>query len=744
MAASNSQNGTTRSSDRIRVLASREVQSRFLNSSTGDRPRTRAEKAALAAAGPRNGTLLDHFSITKPAPGARCAAKLSSGGGASDDTADHTPDTPDDDTAMSAAGSPGTEKGGRTKRKPSAAVRKSFAKKRRPDASSRSQRRSSTTAARDGGHKTTSDWLTPALQICWPEIFRLAATDADGVKQGWLLQAATVCAGLSEFAIDALYDSPEITSDKKMRRFTAALQSTDTRFYYRGKVRSLHLGPEFIPKLPALGALIRCLPRLQHFSIDYELDLPPYRDLETTGPKMDPVFWTVFNDRRHSRPGMVESPSPLLSWKWSGTLLGDFLVDSKDIMILHTIGPLRDLKKLHLLNFPHLSYDPETSSRWSDPSYVNPSWGLTTSQLPDIEVPTPDLQGSLIPEDEQDNYTVVDSLVFGQCAGVINTLQHLDHLVLEASAVVGRPLLMALPERLKHLEIKHCWNLCTHSLGDYLAASGRNLQTLILNHNSALELEFMTRLRWSCPRLEKLVINMSFYKDPDSKTAGPLFDEALGEDQVPTWPSSLRHVELVHVRPWKPEVAAVLFQSLMDSAHELPDLRYLVIKCMLDLDWRKRAELRGEWAGRLREVFLRPEDEPPAAISLKPIRAEESAGGDADAEREAEPEPPTRRSGRISAKHTAPARSSRRKRTSYAELSSDAEDDDSDESDGGGDDQDKKEPRAGLPGGQFVQGLCERVELTIENHKLAEVLFDMDDFVDAFSGEEESDSDFSS
>lgn len=742
MASANSQNGATRSSARIRVLTSREVQSRFLNSSTGDRPRTRAEKAALAAAGPRNGTLLDHFSITKPTSGARCVTKLNAGGGVNDDVS-HTLDTADNDTAMSAAGSPGIATSGRAKRKSDARNRGTLTKKRRPNANSRAQRQSSTAAACDAGHKATSDWLTPALQICWPEIFRAAATDVDGVKQGWLLQAATVCGGLAEFAIDALYDNPEITSDKKMRKFTAALQRTDTRFYYRGKVRSLHLGPEFIPKLPALGALIRCLPRLQHFSIDYELDLPPYRDLETAGPKTDPVFWTVFDDRKHSRPGMVESPSPLLSWKWSGTLLGDFLLDSKDIMILHTIGPMRDLKKLHLVNLPHLSYEPEKSLRWSDPSYVNPSWGVTASQLPDIEVPLPDLQGPLVPEDERDNYTVVDSLVFGQCGGIINTLQHLEHLVLEASAVVERPLLMALPERLKHLEIKHCWNLYTNSLEDYLAASGRNLQTLILNHNSALELDFLTRLSWSCPNLEKLVINMSFYKDPDSKTAGPLFDEALGEGQVPSWPSSLRHIELVHVRPWKAEVAVMLFQSLIDSARDLPNLRYLVIKCMLDLDWRKRAELRGEWAGRLREVFLRPAGEPPAAISLGPTRAAEVAAGDADTRREAPVGPPTRRSGRISAKHTSPPRSSRPKRTSYAELSSDPEDD-ADESSDGGDDPDKKEPRAGIPGDQFVQGLCECVELTIENHKLAEVQFDMDDFVDAFSDSEGSDSDFSS
>lgn len=742
MTSSSPQNGATRSSARIRVLTSREVQSRFLNSSTGDRPRTRAEKAALAAAGPRNGTLLDHFSITKPASGARCVTKLSSGGGASDDTADHTPDTADNDTAMSAASSPGIETGNRAKRKSSRTNRDKSAKRRRPNANSRARRRSPTTAARDAGPKTTSDWLTPALQICWPEVFRLAATDADGVKQGWLLQAATICTGLAEFAIDALYDSPEITSDKKMRKFTAALQSTDTQFYYRGKVRSLHLGPEFVPKLPALEALIRCLPRLQHFSIEHELDLPPYRDLELTGPKIDPVFWTVFDDRKHSRPGMVEAPSPLLSWKWSGTLLGDFLLDSKDIMILHTIGPLRDLRKLHLVNLPHLSYDPEKSLRWSDPSYVNPSWGVTASQLPDIEVPMPDLQGPLIPEDERDNYTVVDSLVYGQCAGIINTLQHLEHLVLEASAVVERPLLMVLPERLRHLEIKHCWNLCTNSLEAYLAASGKNLQTLILNHNSALELEFLTQLRWCCPNLEKLVINMSFYKDPDTKSAEPLFDEALKEGQVPSWPSSLRHIELVHVRPWKPEVATILFQSLMDSARGLPDLRYLVIKCMLDLDWRKRAELRGEWAGRLREVFHRPAAEPPAEISLRPTRARDATTGDNNTKRKAPPEPPARRSGRISAKHALPARSRRSKRTSYAELSSDPESD-ADESDNDADDSDQSEPRGGTPGDQFIQGLCERVELTIENHKLAEVQFDMDDFVDAFSGSEGSDSDFS-
>lgn len=316
MAPSGSQNGASRSSARIRVLTNRTVSARFLNPLTGDRPRTRAEKAAFAdAAGLRNGNLLDHFVISKPGSSAGTLAKADRGKG-DDDIRHHTRSSVKDDNSISMSGHrfpSGRETRGGGKRKvPEASKRQATAKKRRSNATSRDQTQDT---RGDGDHEATPDWLTPALQICWPEIFRHASRDSDGVNQGWLLQAATVCKSLAGPVMDVLYESPRIISDKKMQKLIATLELSDTMFYYRAKIRWLHLGPEFLPKIPALGALIQCLPRLQHFSMTHELDQPPYRDLMTMGPKIDPKFWAILDERRHSHTGMVDTPNRMLSWK---------------------------------------------------------------------------------------------------------------------------------------------------------------------------------------------------------------------------------------------------------------------------------------------------------------------------------------------------------------------------------------------------------------------------------------------
>lgn len=738
MAPSGSQNGASRSSARIRVLTNQTVTARFLNPLTGDRPRTRAEKAAFAdAAGLRNGNLLDHFTISKPGSSAGTPAKANRGksaGDMNDDIRYYTRsvvnDDDDDSTSMAGRGlnSGHGARGGGKRKVSEASKRRTTAKKRRPNVTP--QDREQDTPG-DGDHEATPDWLIPALQLCWPEIFRHAACDSDGVNQGWLLQTATVCKSLAGPVIGVLYESPRIISDKKMQRLIATLELSDPMFYYRGKIRSLHLGPEFLPKIPALRALIRCLPRLKHFSMTHELDQPPYRDLVTMGPKIDPNFWAILDERKHSRPGMVDAPNRLLSWKWSGRLLPDFLSHSQEIIRLHTDGALRDVKRLHLVNFPSLSYIGENS----------PAYAEVESQI----LPTVD------PEllDEDDTQSVCAHIVMRRCAEIINSLSCLDHLILEACRFVEGWLWPFIPP-LKHLEVTHCWRLYTHHIGEFITMNGRNLVTLILNHNSCLSLDFLVDLRRHCPNLEKLVVNMSYYKDWLTNSAEPEFDEALGEGQVPTWPSSLRHIELLHVRPWKPEVAEMVFQSLIDSASELPNLRYLVIKAMLNIDWRKRADMRADWLRRLQDVFLRRPSKPPApSLPLRPA-PQPAPGSDDEAtssKHKASIGPPTRRSGRIHTQHTdSVRRSSRSTRSGYAEPPSDPEDD----GDGEASDKDA-DTDVGMSDGSntasdgrpFVQGLCERVELTMENHKLAEVQFDMDDFVDA-SADEESDSDYSS
>ncbi|SPO05634.1 uncharacterized protein DNG_08321 [Cephalotrichum gorgonifer] len=761
MASSSNPNGATRSSTRIRVLASREVKPpRFLNPFTGDRPRTRGQKAALdhAAGRRQSGNLLDSFRISKP--GSTTAAQdftklATDGAGTLDDdlgNSDAQGSINDGDYPIfSDRGASGRPRRGTSKM----TSRKKSAKRQR--VTTRSRAAAQKGAANDSHNvwgNATPDWLTPALQVFWPEVFRYAASDSVGLKQGWLLQMATVCTAFCRPALAVLYDSPRITSDNKMQKLIATLSLSDTLYYYRSKIHSLHLGPEFLPKDTTMKTLISLLPRLKHVSVTHELDQPPYRHLDMMGRRTDPEFWRILDDRMDSRAGMIEKPSPILSWKWSGRLLPDFLLASEGIIRLHTVGPLQDLTKLHLVNFPPLWYDATQSQLWGeDFNRVALPMG---PPLPEYGIP------------------IEEHVVAGQCSRVMNSLGHLEHLVLEACCVSGELLLPSLPHRLKHLEITHCWNVLSEHLGPFLVSHGQDLVTLILNHNSALDLGFLVDLGKSCPKLEKLVVNMACYKSPETHSADPEFELALEEGAIPTWPSSLRHVELVHVRPWTPDAAVMLLDSLINSARDLPNLRYLVVKSMLDLGWRQRAELKTEWLGRLQAVFLRPPSKPPTPIRSLPKPApappvaatkdnDELAGSKRNKARPrpgatptpaSAPAPATRRSRRISGHHSDDSTAKNdRKRPMYVEPPSDPEEDADGEFSDDNDDSDAELSDAldiqppGSPRDDdetFVQGLCERVELMIENHKLAEVQFDMDDFMDASPDSAMSDPDFSS
>jgi hypothetical protein len=354
-----------------------------------------------------------------------------------------------------------------------------------------------------------------------------------------------------------------------------------------------------------------------------------------------------------------------------------------------------------------------------------------------------------------------DDDVLNRWEEVVSSLKNLQSLTLEACYAVDALFLRHLPQKLKHLEIVHCWNLTTDDFMDFLGTHGRDLVTLTLRHNQSLDLRFLTRLRDTCPKLEELVVNMMFYKDPDSNRAEPWFTAALEEGEVPAWPSSLRHLELLHVRPWTVDAALMFLESLVNQARDLPNLRYLVIKSMLDIDWRKRAVMRSEWLSRLETVFLRRPKPPRPVFSLEPLRkAKAQAEAEAQAQAEMEggvssrkragPSEPTRRSRRVSDLYSdscpSSASSFALRRPNYAEPPSDVEDDsDMDDGDDDSDVEMSEAPSSAGPTGDcFVQGMCSRVEFTMENHKLAEVQFDMDDFMDAGDADSAlSDPDFS-
>jgi len=95
------------------------------------------------------------------------------------------------------------------------------------------------------------------------------------------------------------------------------------------------------------------------------------------------------------------------------------------------------------------------------------------------------------------------------------------------------------------------------------------------------------------------------YTDPSSyHDVDPHYAELLPNGQ-PTWPASLRVVEFANLRNLDAAEADSFFQSLVDVAPELKDLRRLSLKAILKTGWRDRARLREKWKMKLETVFLR-------------------------------------------------------------------------------------------------------------------------------------------
>lgn len=182
--------------------------------------------------------------------------------------------------------------------------------------------------------------------------------------------------------------------------------------------------------------------------------------------------------------------------------------------------------------------------------------------------------------------------------------------------------LQQLPTTLRRLELSNCLEITSDIMLEYFATSGSHLQELVLNHNAALSLSFLQGLKTGCPRLEVLKIDLHYYSEKIlTDDSEPLYDELLGTDEVPTWPSTLSHLEILHAQKWQSDGAQNLFRSLIDSASELPNLRHVAIHAHIDIPWRDRVGFRDQWIRRLRRVLLRKFEEPAKHMgSLKQMR----------------------------------------------------------------------------------------------------------------------------
>jgi hypothetical protein len=186
----------------------------------------------------------------------------------------------------------------------------------------------------------------------------------------------------------------------------------------------------------------------------------------------------------------------------------------------------------------------------------------------------------------------------------LSTLPNLKYLAFESCDIVNDRLLPRLPATLRSLSLVNCIYVTSDTLQEFLAKQGHSLEELLLNHCQSLNLSFLPDLKLSCPKLEILRMDLNYYSSLlMSSDNEPIYDYLLDISEIPTWPSTLRVIDMQYLRHWSASAAINLFDSLIDSAKELPHLRELRILAMVDIDWRERATFRAKWAARFMNVF---------------------------------------------------------------------------------------------------------------------------------------------
>ncbi|XMA10323.1 hypothetical protein WAI453_003114 [Rhynchosporium graminicola] len=400
----------------------------------------------------------------------------------------------------------------------------------------------------------------------------------------WLLTVARLCRDFAEPSFTILYSSPPLVPMVQAHRLVDLLMADPLplAFKYRQKVESLRIdvGQVVAYTLPGSGildlhGLIKELPRLADLEFYHQKDLSPFRNLD------DSIKWTypesIFEALEYVNPaadplrGDKTSVCKLRSWRWSSRL-GGKKYSLEEIPAMHLKPSFASLQKVAFVNYQ--------------------------------------IQHQKKDEEDPEHEKVL--------AKAINALPNLRHLILESSTLVNGKLLPLLPTGLRNLELINCWEVIAADLGPFLLTHGRQLRCLTLNHNQSLSLEFLPVLGSGCPNLQVLRMNLVYFNlHVTYRDSEPLYEHLLMPDQKPEWPSTLKTLELIQLRKWENEAAEVFFQSLLDSAGNLLDLRRLSIQAILNIGWRDRASFRDKWIGSLNRVFKRS-SKPPRSIHSLP------------------------------------------------------------------------------------------------------------------------------
>ncbi|KAJ4362627.1 hypothetical protein N0V95_001432 [Ascochyta clinopodiicola] len=528
----------------------------------------------------------------------------------------------------------------------------------------------------------------------------------------WLVQVARICSTFTKPALTALYRNPPIFAMRQTRRNLVhhLIQPADEAHEaYRVMPKRLTFDATQMSTLTDpthsvadLAALIKSLTTLREIDFFDPIDRPPFRE------RLRRVRRWVYPDELFA--ALRDSELRLRSWRWNSTFCQQGPLWMKSI---HGDQAFQSLRELTLVK-----YHPEPSREDED-------------------------------EDEANTEPTMEELV----GSALAILPNLKCLTFETCGIVRGRLLPLLPTNLTSLSIVNCGELLSDVLSSFLTTHGAHLEELVLHHNQALDLSFLVDLKQSCPKLEVLRMDTTYYSSlAMSSDNEPLYEALLGENEVPTWPTTLRTLDMQYLRKWDSTMASNFFQSLVDSAEELLSLQDLTIIAMVDTDWRQRAEFRRKWTATFQTVFARKWEPPnPHLASLKayrlwkegqkPLQTQESQIEEeekVDSFIEGVSEELTRTQGTEESDSDAPLLSRRKKQDQQwgsTRLRSRAKanasyDEASENSDSEQEAEDEKVT--------FVQGRCHTVIFRIDNFRPREEIFAEADFLDAEpSGDDE-------
>ncbi|KZM28842.1 uncharacterized protein EKO05_0008537 [Ascochyta rabiei] len=401
----------------------------------------------------------------------------------------------------------------------------------------------------------------------------------------WLVQVARICSTFTKPALTALYRNPPIFAMRQTRRNLVhhLIQPPDEAHEtYRVMPKRLTFDATQMSTLTDpthsvadLAALVRSLTTLREIDFFDPIDRPPFRE------RLRRVRRWVYPDELFT--ALRETELRLRSWRWNSTFCQYGPLWMKGI---HGDQAFQSLRELTLVK-----YHPEPSREEEE-------------------------------DDDDDEEANTEPTMEELVGSALAVLPNLKSLTFETCGIVRGRLLPLLPTNLVSLSIVNCGELLSDVLSSFLTTHGAHLEELVLHHNQALDLSFLVDLKQSCPKLEVLRMDTTYYSSlVMSSDNEPLYEALLGENEVPTWPTTLRTLDMQYLRKWDSTAASHFFQSLVDSAEELLNLQDLTIIAMVDTDWRQRAKFRSKWTATFQTVFARKWEPPnPHLASLKAYR----------------------------------------------------------------------------------------------------------------------------